>query len=558
MRFYRFSLLLFGIVMLVGFSAALDYSYTFASTDNAIQISGDGSAHPSPWSVSWAGGQNKTVMVTCIYCTDASCVSKYVFANWSGMISSTSASISIITGKDTDGTYTANYRKQHLLSAKSSPEITSIHGDGYYYDQGTTVRLTAPAVAGYTFSKWQVTGINHGSNPTIDIIMNKHISAIAFYNQTIPADTTLPGIAITSPDDDQQFSRQTIKVRGTASDNVAVSRVEVKVGSGNWQTASGTTTWNLSLILEPGVNSIRARATDTSGNSRETSLTATLTPLVDRIGIYKDGSWYLDMNGNGVWDADDKNYGFGAPLWTPVAGDWNNDGKTEIGVYRDGAWYLDYDNSGWWSASDKNYGFGAPGWTPVVGDWNGDGYGKVGAYSDGAWYLDFDGSGTWNAGDKNFAFGEAGWNPVIGKWTPDGKSKVGVYKEGVYYIDYNGDWAYGPGDKIISFGTAGSTAVTGDWNANSLTKVGTLTGNSWKLDYDGLGAVNASTKSYTFGTAGWDPVTGDWNADGNDKIGICLDGAWYLDYNGNGAWDIGDKNFAFGTSGWIPIVGKWI
>ncbi len=273
-------------------------------------------------------------------------------------------------------------------------------------------------------------------------------------------------------------------------------------------------------------------------------------------GIYKDGSWYIDLNGNGVWDAGDQNYGFGAPLWTPVIGDWNNDGLTEIGVYRDGAWYLDYDASGWWSTGDKNFGYGAPDWTPVVGDWNGDGYDKAGAYKDGAWYLDYDGSGTWNAGDRNYVFGGAGWTPVIGKWTEE-TTNIGVFKDGIYYIDYTGDGAFGAGDKVIVYGNTGSIAVTGDWNANSLTEVGTKNGNSWVLDYDGLGAVNASTRSYTFGAAGWNPVIGDWNGDGNDKSGIYRDGAWYLDYNGNGVWDNGDKNFAFGTTGWRPVIGKW-
>ncbi len=315
-------------------------------------------------------------------------------------------------------------------------------------------------------------------------------------------------------------------------------------------TYTATGTYNVTL---QAYNSL---GYDSSRKVRYVTL-SDLPALTDRISIYKDGSWYIDMNGDGVWDAGDQNYGFGAPLWTPVAGDWNNDGNTEIGVYRDGAWYLDYDASGWWSAGDRNFGYGAPGWTPVVGDWNGDGSDKIGAYLDGAWYLDYDGSGTWDSGDKNFAFGGAGWEPVIGKWT-DGTSKIGVYKDGVYYIDYSGDYAYNAGDRTIMYGTAGSTAVTGDWNSDGLTEVGTKTGSAWMLDYDGLGAVNASTKSYTFGAGGWSPVTGDWNADGKDKIGIYLDGAWYLDANGNGAWDAGtDRNFAFGTSGWIPVVGKW-
>ena len=99
--------------------------------------------------------------------------------------------------------------------------------------------------------------------------------------------------------------------------------------------------------IAPGIQCL----TDTTARGRpDISRLLRQQLLPDRIGIYKDGSWYIDMNGDGVWNAGDQNYGFGAPLWTPVTGDWNNDGKTEIGVYRDGAWYLDYDATGWWSA----------------------------------------------------------------------------------------------------------------------------------------------------------------------------------------------------------------
>lgn len=277
----------------------------------------------------------------------------------------------------------------------------------------------------------------------------------------------------------------------------------------------------------------------------------------ERVGIYQDGSWYIDLNGDGMYNTGDRNAGFGAPLWAPVLGDWNGDGTREIGVYRDGSWYLDYDNSGSWNVGDKNYGYGAINWAPVVGDWSGTGSDKVGAYQDGAWYLDSNGNGVFDAGDKNYAFGGAGWTPVVGRWTSDGKTKIGVYRDGTYYIDYNGDGIYNAGDKTIVYGTSGSTAITGDWNGDGLTEVGTQGGNIWKLDYDGLGAVNASTKTYTFGSPGWSPVVGDWNADGRSKIGIYQNGSWYLDYNGDGVYSSDDKNYALGTAGWMPVTGKW-
>ena len=107
-------------------------------------------------------------------------------------------------------------------------------------------------------------------------------------------------------------------------------------------------------------------------NASKAMLAAQSTAQPDKIGVYKDGGWYLDYNGDGLFTAGvDKAYGFGAPQWTSVIGDWNADGKTEIGVYKDGGWYLDYDGDGLYTAGvDKAYGFGAPLWTPAVGKWS--------------------------------------------------------------------------------------------------------------------------------------------------------------------------------------------
>ena len=71
---------------------------------------------------------------------------------------------------------------------------------------------------------------------------------------------------------------------------------------------------------------------------------------------------------------------FGAHGWTSVLGDWNGDGKTEIGIYKDGTWYLDYNGNGIWDTGiDRLNYFGTLGWTPIVGNWNGDATGdKIG------------------------------------------------------------------------------------------------------------------------------------------------------------------------------------
>jgi len=63
---------------------------------------------------------------------------------------------------------------------------------------------------------------------------------------------------------------------------------------------------------------------------------------ISKIGVKRSDAWYLDMNGNGVWEAaSDVIRNSGSSGQIPIAGDWNGDGTTEIGVFGDGTWYLD-------------------------------------------------------------------------------------------------------------------------------------------------------------------------------------------------------------------------
>ena len=60
-------------------------------------------------------------------------------------------------------------------------------------------------------------------------------------------------------------------------------------------------------------------------------------------------------------------YNFGSPGWTPVVGDWNNNGITKIGVTNGQQWYLDtYGNGAWDAGSDMAYNFGSPGCNPPL------------------------------------------------------------------------------------------------------------------------------------------------------------------------------------------------
>jgi hypothetical protein len=238
-----------------------------------------------------------------------------------------------------------------------------------------------------------------------------------------------------------------------------------------------------------------------------------------KIGVFRPIQWFLDANGNGMWNSGlDTTYpDFGLAGDTPVTGDWNADGFTEVGIFRAGRWVLDANGNGAWdSGIDAVYtSFGLATDLPVTGDWNGDGTTQIGVFRNGKWYLDANGNGVWDSGIDTLytSFGLAGDIPVTGDWNGDGTTQIGVYRNGKWYLDANGN---------------------GVWDS-------------------GIDTVYTS-----FGLATDIPVTGDWNGDGVTQIGVFRNGRWYLDANGNGAWNSGiDTLYSFGISTDLPITGTW-
>ena len=71
---------------------------------------------------------------------------------------------------------------------------------------------------------------------------------------------------------------------------------------------------------------------------------------------------------------------FGLPGAIPVAGDWNGDGHAKVGVFLDGQWFLDLNGDGKWDDGDLWARLGHEGDQPVTGDWDGDGKTDIGIF----------------------------------------------------------------------------------------------------------------------------------------------------------------------------------
>lgn len=244
---------------------------------------------------------------------------------------------------------------------------------------------------------------------------------------------------------------------------------------------------------------------------------------VDQIGVHRANLFFLDTNGNDVWEPGiDATFPFGLSTDVPVVGDWNGDGLDEIGVYRPSAarFYLDADGDYLWNpALDTTARFGALNDLPIIGDWNGDGVDDIGVYrpSGARFYLDADGSLSWNpALDTTARFGILNDAPVIGDWNGDGMDEIGVYRPSAarFYLDADGSLAWNP-------------------------------------------ALDTTAR---FGALNDVPIVGDWNGDGMDEIGVYRSPIkrFYMDMDGDFIWNPAlDASAAFGAVGDKPIIGKW-
>ena len=248
------------------------------------------------------------------------------------------------------------------------------------------------------------------------------------------------------------------------------------------------------------------------------------------IGVFRPSThlFYLDYNGNGVWNgaAVDRSYNFGISGDIPISGDWNSDGTTEIGVFRPSThlFYLDYNGNGAWNGAsiDKQYNFGITGDTPISGDWNADGRTEIGVYrpSTHMFYLDYSGDGAWNGAsiDKQYNFGITGDIPITGDWNLDGKYEIGVFRNSthLFYLDYNGNGAWNGAsvDRQYNFGITGDIPISGDWNNDVIPEIGVFRNSThlFYLDYNGNGAWNGAgvDRTYNFGITGDTPISGKW------------------------------------------------
>jgi len=298
-------------------------------------------------------------------------------------------------------------------------------------------------------------------------------------------------------------------------------------------------TWHLSVI-DAGL----PRPCNMSDTTRLTSV------KVDNL------AWQKTNLGESLWTLSGKNARgtrpilFGMRGGIPVTGDFNGDGITDVGVFDRGEWFIDLNGNGLWDEGDLWARLGHDGDKPVTGDWDGDGKTDIGVYGP-AW-----------PGDPRAIAEEPGLPdpdnrnrdkekniPPAPHFAAQGSRSLRLTSTGAIRADLI--------DHVFHYGTPNDIPVVGDWNGDGIDTIAIFHAGSWQRDYDGDGKRSAGDMPAQFGQAGDKPVVGDFNGDGVDEIGVYRDGKWIIDSNGNGVFDAEDETVALGGNGDAPVVGDW-
>ncbi|MFP6752402.1 MAG: VCBS repeat-containing protein, partial [Pirellulaceae bacterium] len=257
------------------------------------------------------------------------------------------------------------------------------------------------------------------------------------------------------------------------------------------------------------------------------------------------GEWQLGRPPSGLEDDSPQKATarFGMPGGVPVAGDWNGDGVTELGVYHQGRWQLDLNGNGTWDDDDLWVELGEPTDQPVVGDWDGDGKDDIGILA------------AELPGERNSALQQ---DRLVGQQKSPGDFPSGSIRRRTMQAGRHGENRRELVDHVFHHGMSHDTPVAGDWNGDGVDTIGAYRDGHWHLDTNGDGRLDERDQRIVLGRPGDLPVVGDWDGDGVDQLGVVRQGTWMLDSDANGKLDVLDEVFGLGDVTENPVVGDWV
>jgi hypothetical protein len=237
--------------------------------------------------------------------TDADATERSVDGGVWQVVTGTSVTISSLT----DGEHTISIRVTDIAGNEATDSVTVLVDttapsveitapvDGATVGTEVTVEWTAddgsgsgvePAEVRIDEGTWTVasgsshtfTGLTSGEH-TVDVRVmdgagNEGTDSVTF---TVISDTTPPTVSITSPTNGSSLASSSVTVTWAASDGTGsgIDTIEVKLDSGAWTAATGTS--RAFLALAEGSHTVSVRVTDNAGNAA----TASVTFMVDTV-----------------------------------------------------------------------------------------------------------------------------------------------------------------------------------------------------------------------------------------------------------------------------------
>ncbi len=320
----------------------------------------------------------------------------------------------------------------------------------------------------------------------------------------------------------------------------AATQTKLMSGYGGGGILPGKYTWHLSVV--------------NGGQPRRASDGVQLA-MAGQPGYFSQASWSSAQMNRSQWIVADeqgnvvRQFLFGLEEGIPVTGDFDGNGQAEVGVFYNGLWFIDLNGNGIWDEGDLWARLGKEGDRPVTGDWDGDGKTDIGIF------------GPMWPGDARAVAAEPGLPDAQNASTGAPKNLPPAPERASVGSRVMRRTAAGPVrsdliDHVFEYGDSDDTPIAGDWNGDGVSNVGLFRDGTWYLDVDGNGRWNDDADIYIerFGQAGDIPVVGDFNGDGIDEIGVFSSGQWHLDSNGSRAMDASDKSFELGGAGDVPVV----
>lgn len=343
-----------------------------------------------------------------------------------------------------------------------------------------------------------------------------------------------------------------------------------QVGSLDWNSGYAVADWSASTIQTADMNGtvlvnylFPASIPFTQQYVPATAIQILVGTNITAAGIYRisDGLFILNSQFNNIFTSADTVTSFAGngltpePSDIPVAGDWSGSGTTKIGLYRPstGSWFLDWNGNGVFDgpAVDRQYQYGGvAGDIPVVGDWNGTAFSKVGIFRSGFLFLlNLAGNGIFSSSDAVFGFGGltgcTGPLPSFFDTEPEGSCDIPVV----------GDWDNSGTTKVGIVRAAPGTSQPFLWILD--------TTGVQQIIPPGPGKTGASTICAFGGLPGDVPIVGHWSNTPNTNVGVFRDSfLWVEDTTANlptcpAATDTLVVFPYGGVSGDEPIVGHW-